>query len=438
MKGTSEPPLPSSSLKLKDIHRRFRDAGERQGWWGDRGPLVAAVSGGGDSIGLLVLLHRFWRGPVVVAHVEHGIRGAASIEDARFVQAMALKLTYPSVVVSVDVPRQRRQGESLEEAARRLRYEALEKVRQDWLASWVLLAHQADDQAETVLFHLCRGTGLRGLIGIPSLRPPFARPLMAFSGSELRVFLEREGFSWVEDGTNSDSRYSRNRIRNEVLPLMRRTLNARVDEHLAALAREAAELAARIEGQNRVLLNGLRSPFPGALRSWTWEKAKGLSPFERCEALRAEAVSLGWPSLDRGRTESLAGLVGKGGRWTFQWKKDLQTLCGQRWIAWTSGRPATFSARPISLGRGLFRGPFWTLSWENTSGIFALLVPLGDRATKETKGKIPWWLWEGWPAIVQGSTMIWCPFFDGEAELTAEPLSGLALRLRWSIEGGVE
>ena len=373
-----------------------------------------------------------------MAHVEHGIRGAASIEDARFVQAMALKLNYPSVVVSVDVPRQRRQGESLEEAARRLRYEALEKVRQDWLASWVLLAHQADDQAETVLFHLCRGTGLRGLIGIPSLRPPFARPLMAFSGSELRVFLEREGFSWVEDGTNSDSRYSRNRIRNEVLPLMRRTLNARVDEHLAALAREAAELAARIEGQNRVLLNGLRSPFPGALRSWTWEKAKGLSPFERCEALRAEAVSLGWPSLDRGRTESLAGLVGKGGRWTFQWKKDLQTLCGQRWIAWTSGRPATFSARPISLGRGLFRGPFWTLSWENTSGIFALLVPLGDRATKETKGKIPWWLWEGWPAIVQGSTMIWCPFFDGEAELTAEPLSGLALRLRWSIEGGVD
>ena len=157
------------------------------------------------------------------------------------------------------------------------------------------------------------------------------------------------------------------------------------------------------------------------------------------EILRFEAASLGWPSLDRRRTEELAGLVARGGRWTFQWKGDLQVLCGQRWIGWVDGRPQGLDARELSPGEGICRGPFWTLFWkaQKNLGFDLRLSSLeAEEAPKKTRDKIPWWLLGGWPVIVRGSTMVWCPFFDGSAELLAEPSPGLTLRLLWSTGEG--
>ncbi len=400
-------------------------------------PVVAAVSGGGDSMALLVMLKRFWPGEIVVAHVEHGIRGRSSLEDADFVRRIARDLGCRVEVGHVEVPARKRKGESLEEAARRLRHAYLDAVRLQCGARWILLAHQADDQAETVLFHLFRGTGIRGLRGIPPLRPPFARPLLEFSGAELRAFLREEDIRWVEDETNVDRRFMRNRIRHQLLPLIRETMNSRVDEHLSALACEAQTVTCWLEERSRTYLEQLRKPCPGTMRCWNRAVTKGLSEMELCEAIRCEAASLGWPVLDRRRTQDLARLIHKGGRWTFQWKRNLSLASGQGLVGWGI-LPWEDVVPPgdLSQARGSVAGPFWTLSWENPRRLpFKLLSMSAAGVVPRQRQSIPWWLKGGWPVAVQGSTIIWCPFFDGALHLTAEPVPGLSLRLVLSRNG---
>ena len=107
---------------------KFKAAGERQGWWNIADSVVAGISGGPDSVALLWMLVNLWRGKVIVAHFEHGIRGRESIEDAIFVRDLALSLQCPFFIKSAPVPQLRQKGEGIEEAARRLRYEFLEKL----------------------------------------------------------------------------------------------------------------------------------------------------------------------------------------------------------------------------------------------------------------------------------------------------------------------
>lgn len=420
----------------RGIRQRFVASGKEQGWWHDPAPLVLGVSGGGDSMALLLMTKLFRGGTLVVAHVEHGIRGESSVEDAAFVMEAASRLQCPSIVRSIDVPTQRLGGESLEEAARRLRYACLESIRREWQSSWVLLAHQADDQAETILFNLFRGTGLRGLRGMPAVRPPFARPLLGFSGEELRLFLCRHDFPWTEDETNQDLSYSRNRIRREILPLIRKTLNPRVDSHLAALAREAESLVFRIEGEARRHLAILRCECPGVSRCWNWKATKLLDRDRICDVIRAEASSLGWPVLNRRRTEELARLIARGGRWLFQWKSNWTVASGQGLIGW--GRlPCRLDSEEYVLtgSEGSLSGPFWTLQWVNPDLEALKLVPLQTvRAEIQGHERIPWWLQGGWPVVVQGSTIVWCPFFAEDSRNLTASIGNVTLSLVPSLQ----
>jgi len=208
--------------------------------------LLVAHSGGGDSTALLLLVSE-WARPrgvaIVSAHVAHGLRGAAGDEDARFCARLAASFSLPFAFRPVDVPSSRKKGESLEAAARRLRYAALLALSHDLEDAPVLTGHTRDDQAETVLLHLERRLG-RARGGIrPRRGDGVVRPLLPFSRAELREFLAERGVSFREDETNENDGFARNRIRRNVLPQMERKDPGRTER----LARAGAKLGQRLD-----------------------------------------------------------------------------------------------------------------------------------------------------------------------------------------------
>lgn len=216
--------------------------------------VVVGVSGGADSVALLQLLYELsaagWSLRLHVAHLNHQIRGAEADHDAEFVAQLARGIRVPASIESADVPaRARVDGVSLEQAGRECRFEMLERVCLQVGAEYVALAHQADDQAETVLHRVVRGTGVRGLVGIrPSraLRPGSAvrviRPLLSIRRSEIEAFLRERHLPFCVDSTNQTLTYTRNVIRREVLPLLQAKFNPQVLDALLRLGEQASDL----------------------------------------------------------------------------------------------------------------------------------------------------------------------------------------------------
>ena len=254
--------------------------------------VVVGLSGGPDSVFLLYALHTLQARmgfTLRAVHVHHGIRGAEADRDEAFSAELCAKLAVPFQVEHVAAPAYAAQhGLSLEEAARLLRYEALEAARQqlgqtlaarpsdspvpdsartsdspaftagspsrlpdDWSmkglpapsapAAWIAVAHHLDDQAETVLHNLVRGAGLRGLAGMENRRNHVIRPLLSIKREDILKWLEQNNIPYVTDSTNADPHYTRNRIRSTVLPELR-AINPEASAHIAhsaALLREA-------------------------------------------------------------------------------------------------------------------------------------------------------------------------------------------------------
>lgn len=176
---------------------------------------------------LLHLLHEGGFGKVVVCHLDHGLRGAEGRGDARFVRRVAGGMGFEVEVGRVDVRGMMGVGrESLETAGRRARHEFFAECGRRYGCGRVLLAHHADDQAETVLWNLMRGSyGLRGMEGVRELRMggrrmEVVRPLLGVRKVRLREWMVERGFRWREDGSNGENDVVRNRIRNEALPLL--------------------------------------------------------------------------------------------------------------------------------------------------------------------------------------------------------------------------
>lgn len=191
-------------------------------------PLLLGLSGGADSRLLLHLITHddaLHGAPIRLAHVHHGIRGADADRDEAFCRALAKEYGLPIDVLRADVPAiARATGESIETAARRVRYEYFSRLMQQYEVPLLLTAHNADDNLETVLFHLARGSGLSGLCGIAPARPFAAgmllRPLLGCAKADIFAACRKEGLSFVTDSTNSDTTYSRNRLRAEVVPAL--------------------------------------------------------------------------------------------------------------------------------------------------------------------------------------------------------------------------
>ena len=206
--------------------------------------VLVAVSGGADSVALLYALRALapeWRLRLTAAHLNHRIRGKDAEDDAAFVKRLARQLGVDVVVGQSDVPRAARtRGISIEMAARNARYRFLARAARGAGADVVATAHTADDQAETLLLKLARGTGLRGLTGIPRktvLRGvTVVRPLLGVTRNAILAFLQDRGAAWREDASNRDTAFLRNRVRHEVLPFLETRLNPRIREALVRMA----------------------------------------------------------------------------------------------------------------------------------------------------------------------------------------------------------
>ena len=339
---------------------------------GDR--ICAAVSGGADSVALLLTLHAANRAKhdalgagLSAVHVVHGIRSAdESAADLNFVRDLCATLEVPLHIHHANVPARAAQTrETIEEAAREVRYEFFSNLIASGHADSILTAHTLDDQAETVLMKLLRGAWTEGLSGIhpvvvvntsPQKPGKIIRPFLSTRRSEIEAFLKQQNQPWREDSTNADTAYTRNRIRHELLPQLR-TYNPSIDltlSNLAELAREEesrwqAELARLLP---QILLPG--KPVRGGGRAVSTTpgessvaielgRLKSLDPALRRRVIRAAARQLG-ARLSFDETARILSLCG------FQRDPTVAARTGAT-LALANNLHAERSARELRLSR---------------------------------------------------------------------------------------
>jgi tRNA(Ile)-lysidine synthase len=223
-------------------------ASRRQKW-------LIGVSGGADSVALLWILHGAGFRRLVVCHLNHGLRGRSAAGDARFVAQLASQLGYECEVASADVRgRMKERNESMETAARGERLTFFTRMARKHRCRRVILAHHADDQAETVLWNLMRGShGLRGMGGAREVKAEglsveLVRPLLGIRRQELTAWLIQQGRKWREDGSNQEPVAVRNRLRHEVMPLLREITGRDPVWNLCRLADDGHEIDAWMMG----------------------------------------------------------------------------------------------------------------------------------------------------------------------------------------------
>ena len=298
--------------------------------------VLAAVSGGADSVALLCFLCEVRERlslRVSCAHVEHGIRGGASLADMAFVQALCREKGIPFYAARVDAPAAARaRGCGLEEAARALRYDFLQRTAVETGADCIALAHHAMDQAETVLLHAARGSDVRGLCAMRARSGVFVRPLLTCMPEALRAYLAGIGQPFCEDETNADVRYARNRVRHEALP----ALEAAYPGAVRALC-QLAQAAQRDEAHFARALDGI------ALTALPLVDGEALARSElaalddallgRLLVRRMEAAGLG--AQDARTVGQLIGAVRGEGAATVNLCGGGHALAGKRWLCLT-------------------------------------------------------------------------------------------------------
>ena len=235
---------------MKGLLQQFQATIERESLLPSGSNLILCVSGGSDSIALLHLCHqlsRLFRWQLHILHFHHGLR-EESDEEARFVRDLSQRLNLEFHLRTTRDFQSDTSG--LQEKARNWRRTEALKLREEIRADSILTAHHAEDQLETWLLKWLRGAHLSGLQGMSRSDPPFIRPLLDFRKNILSDFLKENGFEWREDASNQDSKYMRNRVRNELLPLLR------------TLSREGIESRIRdLDSQSRLLQKELESQY---------------------------------------------------------------------------------------------------------------------------------------------------------------------------------
>lgn len=242
--------------------------------------VLAGVSGGADSVCLLYFLHKFQNLlgiRLFAVHVNHLLRGAEANEDEAFVERLCklIKVPFASVSVSMQL-KAREEGLSLEEAGRALRYEIFEQKANEWNCNKIAVAHQKDDQAETVLFQILRGSGLKGMAGMQPMRGKIIRPLLCVERAEIEQYLKERNISYRTDSTNLSNAYSRNKIRNQLLPLLKEQINTGSVRHLLQLSEMAGEADAYFERKTDSLFNAYadRQEDGMTLKDAAWQEEK--------------------------------------------------------------------------------------------------------------------------------------------------------------------
>ena len=185
--------------------------------------IAVGVSGGADSVCLLLLLCELKQEyglELHAVHINHGIRREA-FKDQEFVENLCRRLKVPWITFSEDVQGMaEKESMSLEEAGRIIRYRCFQKVLDMHGGGKIAVAHHQNDQAETILYRMSRGTGIQGLKGMEAVRGDVIRPLLCLKKTEILKYLKEKGQSWMEDASNEDNTFARNKIRNQVIPAL--------------------------------------------------------------------------------------------------------------------------------------------------------------------------------------------------------------------------
>jgi len=287
--------------------------------------VLVGVSGGADSVALLAVLRELTaagrRMRISVAHLDHGLRPEGR-SDAAFVRGLARQWDLPVVLERRDVLAEARaRAEGIEQAARRVRYAFLTAQAERLGADRVAVGHNADDNVETILYRIVRGTHLRGLSGMPPVRrlrgskALLIRPLLSAWRDQIESYCRQANLKWCEDATNRDVRYRRNFIRHELFPLLRERLNVRAPEALLRLSRAAGEVEQFLDRLSRGALDRAREPGGPPdeiiLRAASLAQEPGVV---RSYALRGALEEIGAPmrSIGAERLEEFGAMVVSG------------------------------------------------------------------------------------------------------------------------------
>lgn len=234
------------------LTQKVRLTCKKYGFYSDGGKTLVGFSGGADSVCMLhVLLRLLGASRIAAIHINHMLRGADADEDEQFCRSVCESFGVPFYAEHVDVPAVS-EGTGIEETARKLRYHIFEQYAEQKAFSTVSLAHTASDNLETILFCLCRGAGLDGLSGIPPVRPLGAhsvvRPLIACTREEILSYLSEHKLDFRTDKTNFDTHYTRNFIRHEIVPKLKK-INSAAEENAFAASMAVADAASWIHGE---------------------------------------------------------------------------------------------------------------------------------------------------------------------------------------------
>lgn len=287
-------------------------------------PLVIAVSGGADSVALVHFLAKECPYPLILAHYNHGLRGQESNTDSQFVSDLAytLQSQFPNrihLAIGSPVEPLLQQSGNLEANARNARYEWLIRVAKDWKSKVVLTAHHANDQAETVLFHILRGTGPSGLKGIAPKRKldptiTLVRPLLEFLPETLRRYLNHFGQEYRQDSTNQQNHFTRNRLRNEIIPQLSIMMGRSVSSSLVGLAWHARNLHRRERSRIRSWISH-HAVFDGPDQvTLPVAELNHLGPYGAMAVLEQITILFQWPrgTLARTHYKSFWTMISKG------------------------------------------------------------------------------------------------------------------------------
>jgi len=276
------------------------------------GDVVVAVSGGPDSVALLRALVTLKAqgadsGRLTVAHFNHQLRGDESDEDERFVRRLTASLASAGHTgLSLHCQRcevrsqAAKEANNLEATARSLRYDWLGETARAARAHFVMTGHTADDQAETILHHLLRGTGLKGLRGIAARRGlvpgvELVRPLLNVARAEVLAYLQEVGQDYREDSSNANCAFTRNRIRHELIPYLATNYNPEIVSVLTRLAEQAAETYQDLEERARDLLTSAELPRAGPCLVFSSQRLAAAGQFLQREMFRLAWEREGWP-----------------------------------------------------------------------------------------------------------------------------------------------
>ncbi len=252
------------------VKERVLQAVRRNGMFPADCTAVVGFSGGADSTALLHVLYTLRQegelAAVVAVHINHQLRDEESVKDEAFTREFCRQYDIPLFVFTEDVAQlAAQQGKGLEETGRELRYTAFSEVAKQFPSARICTAHNADDNAETVLLHLTRGCGLHGLTGIPAVRDNIVRPLLDCTRDEIEAYCRENQLNFVTDSTNEDVTYSRNRIRHQVLPSLRQ-INPAAVRAILRLARQAEETEQFLQRQAEAVIPALVTEQEGVYR----------------------------------------------------------------------------------------------------------------------------------------------------------------------------